>query len=290
MKRNTFDTNMKAVGPWLMCGMLAACGTVEEDEAASGDDAGETVDTAENGGADAGAGDDTGGGSGDVENVRQRILDALCAANTACCGAAPDPTPPECGSPSPEQTARDEAFDQAVADGRIGIDADAFGACLELLTGDACSATARFYTDPTNPCAGVASGQVAAGQPCTFSDECAAGVCGRLAESDAQTVCLSAAVDAPCPLLCIELPDGSRACEGECGPGLECEDGTCAANGPALPAVGEPCTTRCAVRAWCAPDGVCAAAKPEGEPCESELECLSFECDGGACTAYSLCE
>ncbi|MBU6161970.1 MAG: hypothetical protein KGO50_12710 [Myxococcales bacterium] len=175
-----------------------------------------------------------------------------------------------------------------MADGRIGIDADAFGACLELLTGEARNAIVRFYTDPTNPCLGVAAKLVAAGQPCALSNECAAGVCGRVAESDAQTMCLAAAVNAPCPLLCIEQPDGSRVCEGECGSGLECEDGTCAANGPVVPAVGEPCAGRCEARAWCSPDGVCAAAKPEGAVCESEVECLWFECDAGVYRLVAL--
>jgi hypothetical protein len=91
MKGNEIGSILLAAGPWVICALLAACGTVEDDAPAE-DDAGESAETADPGGDDAGADDGTGGG-GDVENVRQRIRDALCAAHTTCCVAAPDSTP-----------------------------------------------------------------------------------------------------------------------------------------------------------------------------------------------------
>lgn len=88
--------------------------------------------------------------------------------------------------------------------------------------------------------------------------------------------------------------EGEDCMETPCGEGLLCdvETFTCQPT-PPPPGEGEPCMGVCAEGNYCdtsEPDPtawVCRAQKGDDEPCESDEECLSWQCEEGACVPES---
>ncbi len=90
---------------------------------------------------------------------------------------------------------------------------------------------------------------------------------------------------------CIKPAQQGEDCsEKPCGEDLQCdyESYTCVP-APADPGPGEPCMGYCAEGAWCDtsdPDPtnwVCQVQKGDGEPCDSDQECITYDCEDGAC-------
>ncbi|AUX27662.1 uncharacterized protein SOCEGT47_082600 [Sorangium cellulosum] len=89
--------------------------------------------------------------------------------------------------------------------------------------------------------------------------------------------------------VCVRAPGQGAAClDGWlCDRGLDCDNDTCVP----LPAVGEPCTSRCASGAYCGSDSalnsVCVPYLALGEPCSHDQVCSSRSCGTHACTQDS---
>ena len=89
---------------------------------------------------------------------------------------------------------------------------------------------------------------------------------------------------------CVEAGVRGDACtsSAQCSVYYECIDGACAT----FPALGMPCTSRCADGAWCN-SGTCEAQKPLSADCLRNDECQTHFClrNGavGACSDVPLC-
>ncbi len=70
----------------------------------------------------------------------------------------------------------------------------------------------------------------------------------------------------------------------ECGPGLECDDGTMKCK--SYPTLGMPCDTSCSGDAFCqipqgATSGTCTALLAKNQPCDDNTWCISGFCEDG---------
>jgi hypothetical protein len=187
------------------------------------------------------------------------------------------------------------AFTSVVAAGRIRYDSAQASACLEGLQ-HGFSSCAALTPDA---CFSVFSGSLAAGEPCSFDDECASGACGGTCPTTCQAVPESESPGKPCPCdavfsltckngFCVSQGGLNDACasDGECESRFKCSGGACV-----FRAAGEACgpQARCgpgsglycdssacnlAVDPSCTGIGICRLRQPAGSTCFSNSETI----------------
>lgn len=99
-----------------------------------------------------------------------------------------------------------------------------------------------------------------ADEPCAFSSSCEDGLrCVRTTEGIYWSVCTAPRAEGDS---CKESSD--------CEEPLACRDGSCAQP----QGIGESCAGDCGPGAFCSVDRVCESARRDGQPCQSNLECV----------------
>lgn len=172
-----------------------------------------------------------------------------------------------------------------VAAGRLSFDADAGEACLLAHTASDCKVgppppfmRGMIFGDPTNPCHGVLTGAVEAGQACYYdatraTDECAAGFCAHDASA--------------CPGQCAPFQGLGQSCDArvKCDPTtLFCSGALCAARFTE----GADCSSApdgCVAGLACFGGHCLAPAHAEGDACAVDDQCgiIAGACLGGTC-------
>ena len=179
-------------------------------------------------------------------------------------------------------------IERAVRDGRIGIDAASFAACLrmepvqisfEILPG----------TGNAGPCQRMWIGRTPRGAPCDTQAECADGYCERRDWGRSRPHYEAGA----CGVCAPRLAEG-ESCDGDwdtlavaCGEGLVCEGATrtCVPATQGVVPRGGACATHveCVYGLVCAIDGTCAPPGALGGACESDVHCAEGICAEGTC-------
>jgi len=181
----------------------------------------------------------------------------------------------------------------AVEAGTMAYQPSQAGACLQAFSGMACSEGILGNEAPSAACDKIFVGNLAQGDDCHESSECAAGACvGAEYDDDYQIT-----TQGTCQP---HLQDGEACTEGqECAEGSSCNQeydpetgeyvGTC----EAYRAIGESCDYGdCVFDAYCdimstdaqtgESSGICTARKAAGEACEDFDECQSWTCEAPA--------
>jgi hypothetical protein len=238
------------------------------------------------------------GGSGGVDHHPAELLNAaICETVRACCETAGffDGVVEQCA----EQLAGSaDEYRASVSQGRLSIDEDALASCgahirmAYLGCGWSLSEAFAAFSD----CVDGIVGAVPIGQACTFDEECVGGGNGHVQ-------CLYAScfdvpigaegdrcVETTGPRVTVLVPSSAIASGGaECrrADGLYCREVSateyhCA---PVIPD-GEPCESddQCVGTSYCA--DTCQPAKPEGSSCTSTAQCGGLYCskDSQTCT------
>ena len=180
----------------------------------------------------------------------------------------------------------------AVEVGTMAYQGSQAGACLQALSGLACSEGILGNDAGSAACEKIFVGNVAQGDDCRNSSECVAGACIGVEYDDNYEI-IGAGTCTPF------VPNGASCQSGEeCAEGSTCnleyddETGEYVGTCEAYRAIGESCDYNdCVFGAYCdmptatetgVSTGTCKAEKADGEACEDFDECQSWTCEAPA--------
>jgi hypothetical protein len=231
------------------------------------------------------AGCDGSGGSIPFSELEPSAAAAFCHVDVLC-GAYPDAA--TCMASLEAQPHFYDTLSQDISSGKVIYDGVHARECLDRYNGvSSCarSALATLNLDMTCNNSSIFTGTVAAGGPCFFSEECAAG--GTCRKTD--TTCTSVQC---CPGTCLAMPT-PVAVGGDCSAvGATCVSGSsCVFDSATTPATetcqkpgaaGAPCVSiaSCANPLYCdTMSGTCKSPVAEGGACDPAMGSLG--CDDG---------
>ena len=218
------------------------------------------------------------GTSGSLQQVRDQWVQATCDGVDNCFGqAAASFGVTDCeeaiGPILDEVTF--PLFQQGLDKGTVVLNTSALSACVSA-TSDSCD----FLSALPAECSSVLAGQIAVGDPCVNSLECATGSWCDM--------------EAACPGKCTAKAEAGARCEDDegCAAGLACVEDVC----EALIASGAECTTKndhCAPGTTCVPSGSAGGSTSRCTPFDDLFQApLGSACnplEGRLCKPGSVC-